>query len=141
MLRLTNFAISLAIAVSAVAACGSDAAGPTPDAGPPPTYTELYTRYFAPGTRGHCATSGCHAGANYNVWLCGTDKNTCYTGMVTMGNLVDTAHPQASRIADPANSPLSWINPNGAMPADSPGSFPEGRDAILSWIAAGAQNN
>jgi hypothetical protein len=136
MLRITTLAISLL-----VAACGSDSAGPT-DAGPPPTYTELFTRYFAPGTRGHCANSGCHGGANYNVWLCGTDKNTCYTGMTTMtALLINTANPRASPIADPTGSMLSWINPNGAMPADSPGPFPEGRDAILAWVAAGAQNN
>ena len=135
MSRTTKLVILLA-----VAACGSDTPAITPDAAAP-TYTELFTRYFAPGTRGHCATDGCHAGPNFNIWLCGTDKNTCYSGMATMAGIINTANPRASLIADPASSPLSWINPNGPMPQDAPGPFPEGRDAILAWVAAGAQNN
>jgi hypothetical protein len=136
MSRTTNLVIGLLV----VAACGSDTAGPAPDAAAP-TYTELFTRYFAPGTRGHCATDSCHAGPNFNIWLCGTDKDTCYSGMVTMAGLINPSNPKASLIADPANSPLSWINPNGPMPQDAAGPFPEGRDAILAWVAAGAQNN
>ena len=135
---------SLVISLLAVAACGSDSGGTPdsmPDAGPPPTYTQLYTRYFAVGTRGHCANDGCHGGPNFNIWLCGTDKNTCYTGMATMAGIINTGNPKTSLIADPASSPLSWINPNGPMPQDSPGPFPEGRDAIFAWVAAGAQNN
>jgi len=118
-----------------VAACGTDTAEP-------PTFTQLYRRYFAPGTPGHCANGGCHNGAKYIVWLCGSTKDTCYQGMAGLdAGLINTADPAASLIADPQNSPLSWINPNGPMPADAPGPFPEARDAILEWIAAGAQNN
>lgn len=118
-----------------VAACGIDSAGP-------PTYTELFQHYFARGTRGHCANDGCHSGAKYNIWLCGTTRDSCFAGMTGQDSrLVDPANPAASLIGDPKNSPLSWINPNGPMPFDSPGPFPEGRDAILAWLAAGAQNN
>jgi hypothetical protein len=127
-----------------VAACGGSD-NPAPDAGPcmpsntAPTYTDLYTKYFAAGMPGHCATSGCHLDA-VNGWACGTDKDTCYTGMVGIG-LIDPANPLASRIGDPQTSQLSWINVNGFMPLDAVAPFPEGRDAILAWVAACAQNN
>jgi hypothetical protein len=140
-----RFALTLAAAVAA--ACGSSN-GSGPDAAarcdPPPatapTYTELYTKYFAAGTKGHCANDGCHNGA-FNVWRCGDDKDTCYRGMVTMAALISPSNPTASPIADPRNSPLSWINPSGIMPFDTPGAFPEGCAAITAWVAAGAQNN
>jgi|ERR1044071_2761255 hypothetical protein len=129
----TNLAMTL---VLLVAACGTDTADPAP------TYSELYTRYFAPGTPGHCATAGCHGDPGHFIWLCGTTKDTCYAGMVSLDSrLINTEVPRLSLIADPANSPLSWINPNGAMPMDKPGPFPEGRNAILAWIAAGAPND
>ncbi|HEX3760702.1 MAG TPA: hypothetical protein VHW23_18435 [Kofleriaceae bacterium] len=132
MLSTTNLAMILAL----LAACGTDTADPAP------TYSELYARYFAPGTPGHCATDGCHAGANYVIWICGTTKDTCYAGMTSPdAGLINTAVPRLSLIADPQNSPLSWFNPNGPMPYDHPGPFPEGRDAILAWLAAGARND
>jgi len=132
MLSTTNLAIPL---VLLVAACGIDTAGP-------PTYTELYNRYFARGTPGHCANAGCHSDPLHNIWLCGTDKNTCYAGMTSPdAGLINTAMPQKSLIADMRLSPLSWIAPDGPMPFDGPGPFPEGRDAILAWVAAGALNN
>jgi hypothetical protein len=132
-------------ALVVVAACKLESVGPMPDAGPcmpsntAPTYTELYTKYFAADTPGHCATSGCHLDA-LNSWACGTDKDTCYTGMVGIG-LINPANPLASRIGDPQNSALSWMNINGNMPLDDIAPFPEGRDAILAWVAACAQNN
>ena len=132
-------------ALVVVAACGSDSA--VPDGGactPPkittaPTYGELYTRYFAAGTPGHCATSGCHLDAS-NGWACGTDKATCYAGMVSI-DIIRPATPLLSRIGDPASSPLRWVNLNGPMPQDAAMPFPEGRDAILAWVAACAQDN
>jgi hypothetical protein len=133
----TNLAMMLAL----VAACGTDTADPRLSE-PPPTYSELYTRYFAAGTPGHCATDGCHAGPNYVIWVCGSTAATCYTGMASPdAGLINTAMPQMSLIIDPANSPLSWFNPNGPMPYDKPGPFPEGRDAIQAWVADGAPNN
>jgi hypothetical protein len=129
----TNLAMTL---VLLVAACGIDTAEP------PPTYSELYARYFAPGTPGHCATAGCHADPLHLQWLCGTTKDMCYAGMTSPeAGLINTAVPRLSLIANPVFSPLSWINPNGPMPYDKPGPFPEGRDAILAWIAAGAPND
>lgn len=140
------------LAVSLSPACGSSSAAypdvpqghadsPPLDAGPAPTYTELFARYFAPGTPGHCATSGCHADPGHNEWLCGTNKDDCYRGMVSVG-LIDPVHPERSMIADPSTSPLTWINPAGGnMPFDTLGSNPSGRDAITAWVAAGARND
>ena len=62
-MRLTR--VSLLLSALALA-CGSSP-DKTPDnqvpieAGPAPTYSELYASYFALGTPGHCATAGCHA--------------------------------------------------------------------------------
>lgn len=130
-----------------VAACGSDSPMMGPDAGtcpPPPgtvapTYTELYTKYFAAGTPGHCATDGCHLDAS-NGWACGTNKATCYTGMVNIG-IIDPADPRHSTIGDSKNSPVSWVNLSANMPQDAVMAFPAGRDAIVAWVAACAQNN
>jgi hypothetical protein len=146
------------IALIVCGACGSDPPpatptniDPEPDAAPPdrtpppagsdaPTYTELYARYFAPGTPGHCATSHCHADPGFNVWLCGDSKASCYEGMVSVG-LIDTENPLLSLIGNPDQSPLSWVSPTGDMPFDATGPFPEGRDAIIAWVKAGAQND
>src|SRR3954465_15327602 len=49
-------------------ACGTPTEGiADPPRQPAPTYTELYTSYFALGTPGHCATTGCHADPNHTV--------------------------------------------------------------------------
>jgi hypothetical protein len=60
--------------------------------------------------------------------------------MVQIG-LVNPANPLASLIGDATKSPLAWISPTGNMPFDAAGPFPAGRDAILAWVAACAQNN
>jgi hypothetical protein len=132
----------------ALAGCPRNTDGEIPDAiakscnpgNTAPTYTELYTKYFAAGTPGHCATAECHSDPKHNSWICGPNKDTCYNGMVSIG-IIDPANPGASKIADPKNSPLNWVNPNGPMPQDAPKPFPEGRDAILAWVGACAQNN
>lgn len=144
-----------------LAACSSSSSSNSPDPGstgpdagtdgavtpcvPPagntaPTYTELYMKYFAVGTEGHCAKSGCHSSTGFATWSCGADKDTCYRGMVKV-KLIDPSNPTASEIGDPLRSRLKWVNPNGIMPQDRPGPFNEGRDAILAWVAACAQNN
>lgn len=135
------------LAIALVAACGSDSAGadarPPVDAPPALPYTELYARYFADGTIGHCAKSGCHSDPDHNIWLCGPTKDSCYNGMVAQG-LIDPINPQRSLIGDVKNSPINWVNPSGPMPFDQPTPtvpFPEGRAAILAWVAAGAKND
>jgi hypothetical protein len=136
----------------AFTACGTAPTTPTPPrdaavvACTPPanstalTYTQLFAQYLAPGTPGHCATSGCHADPGHNVWLCGTTAASCYPGMVQAG-LVDPASPTASMIADPVHSPLAWVSASGNMPFDAPNPFPAGRDAVVAWVAACALDN
>lgn len=107
------------------------------DAAEAPTYHELYTMYFAPGTAGHCATAGCHADPGHNVWTC-NDEESCYQGMIDVRSL-DPDRPEESDIVDPKRSPLTWFNPQGGnMPFDAQGPNDEARDAIEAWIAAGA---
>lgn len=141
-----------------LAACSSDSASESPDAGSPSdasstacvpptggsalTYTQLFTTYFAPGTPGHCANAACHGNPG-NTWTCGTTKDTCYAGMVGVG-LINTTNPKASLIANTSSSPIRWVNSNpstGIMPADSTAANNAGRDAIIAWVNACAQNN
>jgi len=111
------------------------------DAGPAPSYGELFDTYFAPGTPGHCATAGCHADPGHTVWRCGPTKDDCYDGMVEVG-LVDPVRPAHSALVDVRRSPLTWINPAGGnMPLDAQLANDAGRDALLAWVAAGAQND
>lgn len=147
----TNFmrqpVLRYAVALALAAGCGgAENGGPdaatmcNPNASAP-TYTQLYTRYFAPNTPGHCANEMCHGDIEFNIWKCGLTKDTCFNGMVGF-QLIDTANPLASRLASSTASPLIWISPNnGFMPADALTPFPEGRDAILAWIGACAPNN
>jgi hypothetical protein len=105
-----------------------------------PSYSELYARYFAVGTPGHCAAAHCHGAPGANVWSCGDSPASCYDGMVHAG-LIDVADPARSLIADPQRSPLAWVNQAGDMPFDASTPLPEGRDAILAWVAACAPND
>jgi hypothetical protein len=132
-------------APASTASSASPPSGPTlplaDEAGPAPSYTELFDTYFAPGTPGHCATAGCHADPGHNVWLCGTTRDTCYAGMLYIG-LIDAHDPRRSLIANPSRSPLTWINATGGiMPLDAQGPNEAGRDAISDWVAAGAPDN
>jgi hypothetical protein len=121
-------------------ACSSAAPAPANEADAttaPPTYRDLFTMYFAPGTPGHCATAGCHADPGHNVWTC-NDEESCYQGMIEV-RLIDPDNPEQSDLIDEHRSPLTWINPNGGnMPLDAQGANELGRAAIEAWIAAGA---
>jgi hypothetical protein len=105
-----------------------------------PTYTELYTRYFAAGTPGHCSAAHCHGTVGANDWVCGDSPDSCYHGMVKVG-LIDTKNPLRSSIGDPNESPLAWVNASGDMPFDAASPLPEARDAITAWVNACAQND
>lgn len=145
MSRLASFASLLFAAVTF--GCGSAADRTTPDsgapvdAGPAPTYSDLFNRYFAPGTLGHCATAGCHGDPGHTVWRCGPTKDDCYEGMVTVG-LIDSAQPSHSALADVHRSPLVWLNPEGGnMPLDAQAADEGAREAIVAWVLAGARND
>jgi len=119
---------------------GTPAACTPPTGGTAPTFTQLYTTYFAAGTPGHCATAGCHSDPGHAVWLCGTNKDTCFKGMVSVG-LINTTNPAKSLIVDTTNSPLRWISTGGTMPKGAVVANDAGRDAVKAWVAACAQNN
>lgn len=118
-------------------ACSSEANRAAP-AGDAPHFGELFDQYFAAGTAGHCATSGCHADPGHTVWHCGPSAAQCYQGMVEVG-LIDPAEPSQSSLIDEHRSPLTWINPNGGnMPLDAQLTNDSGAAAIQAWVAAGA---
>ncbi len=137
--------VTLAVALAFTACSGADRQPPgsypqreaacVPAANPSaPSYAELYARYFAVGTPGHCAAAHCHGAPGANVWSCGDSPATCYDGMARAG-LIDRENPSASSLADPQRSPLLWINPSGDMPLDESTPLPAARDAILAWVA------
>jgi polyvinyl alcohol dehydrogenase (cytochrome) len=106
---------------------GSDAgtdAG-VPDASTGPTWSALYTAYFAAGTVGHC--SNCHAPTNTATGL--------YTFLQTRGQ-IDGVN---SRLAQTGNSILTWFG--GTMPLGGPSSLPQAEADVRAWVAAGALNN
>jgi len=120
---------------------GTPAACVPPTGGSAPTYSQLYTTYFAATTTpGHCANAGCHGDPGHASWLCGTNKDTCFKGMVGIG-LINTKTPAKSLIVDPVKSPLSWIRPGADMPRGANTSNDAGAAAIKAWVAACAQNN
>jgi hypothetical protein len=126
------------LGIASLLSSGAWACG-TPAGLPAPSYGQLYAAYFAPGTPGHCATSGCHGDPGHNVWLC-ESAESCYAGMLEM-SLIDPVHPERSAIADGRRSPLVWFNPSGGnMPLDSQASASEeARDALAAWLGAGAR--
>lgn len=102
------------------------------------TWTKLYTEFFGPGTPGHCSgTGGCHTNIR-GGFKCGTNKDTCYAGLVAAG-LVNTTNPSASPLASEAESPLVWFG--GGMPLDNPDPNPAAAAAVKAWIQAGAPND
>jgi hypothetical protein len=126
--------------VIALAACSGQPMARVDDGGALPiTYSQLYDDWFAVGTPGHCATSGCHS-PPIHVWTCGMTKESCYAGMVRVG-LVNPNNPSSSLIIDPLNSPLAWFNVSGVMPRDNPTPNAGGAKAISDWITAGALDN
>lgn len=134
---LLSFTAALASACASNAPVAED--GVAEPVAPAPTYAELYDTYFAPGTPGHCATSGCHADPGHNVWLCGSSAELCFQGMVSVG-LIDPDDPTHSDIANPKRSPLTWFNAAGGnMPFDAQGANDAARDAIAAWVAVGAK--
>jgi len=147
----TLFSVAL-VCGSLALACGgpadpaaTESTAPEPtlpsDAGPALTYGEIFDTYFAPGTAGHCASAGCHSDPGHTVWRCGPTKDDCYKGMLDVG-LLDPARPSRSALVDARRSPLVWINPAGGnMPLDAQLPNAAGRDALLAWVAAGAQND
>jgi hypothetical protein len=105
------------------------------DAGAP-TWTEIYTAYFAARSLGSCANRGCHDTLRRG-FQCGTTSDQCYDGLVA-ARLLDTKNPQASMLVSTDTSPLSWISRRGTMPG---GTSAKARADITAWVNAGALKN
>jgi hypothetical protein len=120
----------------------SDGGGPPPppDAGSvAPTWTTVYTQYFASGTPGHCSASGCHS-TTRSGFACGTSKTSCYNGLVRAG-LIDTTDPASSELIDPNLTPLAWFGTGGSMPKGQATTNNAAAAAVQAWVLAGALNN
>ena len=153
-LRMPVFSIALALSLAGLAGLGCGASndattdGTTDDAldeaakkdaGPPPTWTQVYTQYFGPTSVGGCAGSSCHQ-TNVAGFQCGTSKDTCYQGLVSVG-LITPATPTKSPIVSASKSPLLWFNARGGNMPLGGGPNAAAKSAVAAWVKAGAQNN
>lgn len=149
MLRQLAIGVLVSGAVAA-SACGAQEARPfgatsrattLNDAGlsaeDPTDWAYLYDHYFGPETPGHCGNADCHL-EQAGTFLCGEDKDTCYTGLIAAG-LVNVDNPIASRLGNPQTSPLSWFG-LGPMPYDNPTPNEEAARAVTRWLESGARN-
>jgi len=118
------------------------------DPGPaqPTTWSYLYDTYFAAGTVGHCGNAGCHQTGALGSFLCGTNKDTCYSGLVASGQVTPNAGA-SSPIANPAQgaSALAWFGPRAVggsivefMPRDQQLQNVRAVAALCGWVKAGA---
>jgi hypothetical protein len=93
-----------------------------------PTFTAIYTKYFAPGDPVDCSTgSGCHAEfkAETTAWA-----------FLLEYNQVGTSPPG---LTDPNSSWLAWYG--GNMPESGTSCNPQAMSDLNAWAAAGGQNN
>jgi hypothetical protein len=112
---------------------------PLADGGPAPTWTQIYTRYFGPGSLGHCSDANCHLKEG-DRFMCGTTKEQCYQGLL-LRDLLDLKTPAKSRLVNRLRSPLAWYGGAGKMPPDAIKVNQTAADEIDAWVHAGAKNN
>jgi len=93
-----------------------------------PTWTEIYARYFGPGSEGSCGRSrACHAAVM-------GDASSAHTWLEQRGYIAGTRSPIASEV----NSCLRWFG--GNMPPKGKPNPDAVRD-FRAWVAAGAPND
>jgi hypothetical protein len=103
------------------------------------TWSYIYGTYFGSGTPGHCGNAGCHQTIRRG-FACGTDKSSCYNGLVAVG-LIGTRAP-TQPLVDPTASPVAWFNQKtGSMPADNPVANTLAEREVRAWVAAGANDD
>jgi hypothetical protein len=101
------------------------------------TWTQIYGLYFGPGSLGNCSASAtCHQ-SNIAGFFCGTNKASCYNGLVGAG-LITMPNPQTSSIGA-STSILAWFG-QGNMPPGA-GANAQAAADIRAWVMAGAMNN
>ncbi len=98
-----------------------------------PTFSQLYTTYFATGTVGNCAGTGCHPSdmdnASDSYKYLANDTNKQYCGPPNC----------LASIANPCTSVLAWFN--GSMPLANPVPNAQAAAAVAAWVAAGSKND
>src|SRR5580700_7607203 len=92
--------------------------------GTAPTWTQIYTSYFAPGTPGNC--TNCHPGTN--------SPKCMYSYLQGRGQLGGSS----PSLTSPTSSCLSWYG--GNMPPLGPQNA-QAVSQMNAWAAAGAMNN
>jgi len=106
-----------------------------------PTFTAIYTNYFAQGKAGHCYNCHYSGGPGSPVFQpMGPTQVDFYNALVA-SKLINTVTPAASPLISPTASPLAWFNTSGNMPADNPVPNAPAAADIAAWVAAGALNN
>ncbi|MFO0678876.1 MAG: hypothetical protein U0169_20275 [Polyangiaceae bacterium] len=113
--------------------------GPLPDGGPTPTWTQIYDRYFGPGSLGHCGDANCHREEG-DQFKCGTTKDECYQGLVNK-DLILVADPRRSRLVNRVRTPLAWYGTVGQMPKNEVRVNKTAADEIDAWVAGGAKKD
>lgn len=102
------------------------------------TWSEMYTKYFGPGSLGHCTSCHVKATSFSMASAASTDVFAAFkSALVTPG----TTDPQKSRLGSTVTAPttpLVWFN-MGSMPKpEAPKCNPTAVRAVNDWLRAGA---
>jgi hypothetical protein len=89
------------------------------------TWSQIYAKYFATGTAGHCVD--CHSSF-------GASASALYTHLKNAGQISGTSSPLVT-----SRSILLWSG--GNMPQDGTGTDAAAVADLKAWVAAGALNN
>lgn len=92
-----------------------------------PTWSQLYTNYFGPGTAGDCVASGCH----------GSGQAPAFNSAATMCSVLKSSHYIGAGSAG-LSAVLAWFNQGGNMPANGNAAPPNAVADITAWQNAGA---
>ena len=104
------------------------------------TWTELYNTVFGPSGGASCVKGGgCHT-STISGFKCGSDKNTCYNGLVSYGMVQPGGSAAYSSIASPGGSPLCGTL-GGNMPKGGGCITASELANLKSWLSTGAPNN
>lgn len=102
------------------------------------TWTEMYTKYFGPGSLGHCTS--CHVKAT-SFSMASASSADVFAAFKSKLVTPGTTDPQKSQLGStvaPPTTPLVWFN-MGSMPKpEAPKCNPTAVRAVNDWLRAGA---